>query len=60
MRVGQNTMARLLADIRFSSQYCETWFRWTTRKWRVFKLGSGMAVKTSCILTFWESSGRAA
>ena len=60
MRVGQKMMARLLAVILLNSSYSWTWYKWVTRQRRVLRLGRGMmAVRISCSLACWASTGRA-
>ena len=60
MRVGQKTMAKLLAVILLNSSYSWTWYKWVTRVRRVLRLGRGMlVVRISCTLACWASTGRA-
>ena len=60
MRVGQKTMAKLLAVILLNSSYSWTWYKWVTRQRRVLRLGRGMmAVRISCSSACWASIGRA-
>ena len=60
MRVGQKTMAKLLAVILLNSSYSWTWYKWVTRQRRVLRLGRGMmAVRISCSSACWASTGRA-